>query len=211
MTLASGEIPTENRRVRPPHRGSVHCASCHTTSVISCYNCHFDSQVEAHVKRAHRPINGFMLLVNREKDDTVYPATLQSLTYGETTFVAVAPYTAHSVTREGRGCPDCHWQPETESGNDAVAQYNRRGLIRFAEWDAVDGQLRWHRGVVPVPADYASTLRLEFLAFDGPLDAPPGPDAGTWSSLGRDRPHATQMLFASPLTAEQMHRLGFRR
>ncbi len=62
-----------------PHNDALHCSSCHMQTNLSCYNCHFDSQVEEHVKRAKQPITGFVILVNREKDGKVHPATFQSL------------------------------------------------------------------------------------------------------------------------------------
>ncbi|MHC4415265.1 MAG: cytochrome c3 family protein [Planctomycetota bacterium] len=63
-----------------PHCDRLHCTACHTTSVIACYNCHFESLVEGHVKRAKQPIGGYLMLVNREEDGKVYTATFQALT-----------------------------------------------------------------------------------------------------------------------------------
>jgi hypothetical protein len=200
--------------------------------VISCYNCHLESQVQAHVKRANRPLVDFVMLVNREKDDKVHTASFQSLTYEGNAFVAFAPYTAHTTTRTGRGCADCHvnepageTKPATGEGmtatggssrpagatNEAIAQYNESGEIRFSTWNAEARSLEWIRGVVPIPEDYAATLKMDFLAFNGDPATPAGEDRQNWSSIGKDHWDGSQLFFASPLTREQMDKLGFRR
>ena len=174
--------------------------------MISCYNCHFESQVEAGVKRAVRPIDGFLLLVNRTEDDTVYPATFQSLTYQGKTFVAYAPYTAHTITREGRRCGHCHLD-RPNGDNAAIREYNDSGVIQMATWSAEAGGLTWTRGVIPLPEDFATTVRTDFLNFEGDLSAPPGSPG--WTVLGRDQPHGVQLLYATPLDRRQMRALGF--
>jgi hypothetical protein len=192
-----------------PHEGALHCSACHVASVVSCYNCHFESQVRAHVKRAHRPIGDFTMLVNREKDGKVYPATFQSLTYQGEAFVAFAPYSAHAVTKRGRSCAECHVGDGFGEENAAIAQYNAEGIIRFTEWDAETRTLRWMRGVVPLPKDYRKRLRMAFLTFDGDPASPAGKGSGSWSPLDTDRWDGSQMLFARPLSREQMKKLGF--
>jgi hypothetical protein len=204
---ASG-LPAEHAGY-DPHDGALHCAACHTGSVITCYNCHFESQVNAQVKRAAGALHGFVMLVNRTKDGKVYPATFQSLTFDGKSFVAFAPYTAHTITGKGRGCGECHVGGEVGGSNAAIAQYNETGLIRFAEWNPRERALDWVRGVVPIPEDYRKTLRMTFLTFDGDPATPAGKDKTNWSSIGKDTGDGSQMLFATPLSREQMDRLGF--
>ncbi len=200
-------LPAEHA-AKDPHGGKLHCAACHTASVVSCYNCHFDSQVLADVKRPLQGISDFVMLVNRDKDGKVYPATFASMTYGEKGFVAFAPYYAHAITREGRICSQCHNQATTAGGtNAAIADYNRTGAIQFARWDNIDKTLRWTHGVVPLPADYRKTFKIDFLKYDGDPAAPLGP-VTQWSFLDDDWDGA-QMLYASPLTRQQMDTLGF--
>jgi len=200
-------LPAEHA-AKDPHGGKLHCAACHTASVVSCYNCHFDSTVLANVKRPLQGIGDFVMLVNREKDGKVYPATFASMTYGDKGFVAFAPYYAHTITRQGRVCSQCHNQAATAGGtNAAITDYNRNGAIRFARWDNVDKTLSWTHGVVPLPADYRKTFRIDFLRFDGDPAAPLGP-AAQWSYLDNDW-DAAQMLYASPMSRQQMDALGF--
>ena len=190
-----------------PHEGKLHCSACHTASVVTCYNCHFESQVRAHVKRAHKPLSGVVMLVNREEDGKFHTATFQSLTYEGKAFVAYAPFGAHTTVKKGRACTECHVGAPVGGENEAIRQYNESGVIRFTSWNEESGSLDWIRGVVPLPEDYAKTVQMAFLDFEGDLSLPPG--RGAWSPLDQKTPDGTQMLFASPLTREQMEKLGF--
>jgi hypothetical protein len=201
------DLPADHAN-NDPHEGALHCTACHSRTVISCYNCHFESQVEAHVKRAMRPIAGFVLLVNREKDDKVHPASFQSLTYKDNAFVAFGPYTPHATTKEGRKCVECHVNTDGGS-NDAIEQYNDTGAIRFVTWNDETGSIDWVKGVVPVPEDYETTLKMDFVTFDGDPATPAGPDAGPWSPIGKDLPDGSQLFFATPLSRDQMAKMGF--
>jgi hypothetical protein len=191
-----------------PHGGALHCTACHSRTVISCYNCHFESQVEAKVKRAMRPLAGFVLLVNREKDGKVHPASFQSLTYKGDAFVAFGPYTPHTTTKRGRTCGECHLNREGGS-NPAIEAYNTHGSIPFVTWSEQSATVVWLEGVVPVPEDYTTTLKMDFVTFDGDPATPPGPEAGPWSPIGKDLPDGSQLFFATPLTREQMTAMGF--
>lgn len=188
-----------------PHNGAVHCSACHTTTVITCYNCHFESQVDSHIKRAKQPLSGFVMLVNREKDGKVYPASFQSVSYEGKAFVAFGPYSAHTITREGRTCDDCH---NSNDSNEAITQYNETGKIQFASWDDATKTLSWTKGIIPIPEDYETTLKMDFITYDGDTCDPAGPSSN-WSSIGKDVWDLHQMYFASPLTRSQMEALGF--
>jgi hypothetical protein len=188
------------------HDGKLHCSSCHTQTVISCYNCHFESQVDSHIKRAKQPISNFVLLVNREKDGKVYPASFQSLTYQGDAFVAFGPYAAHTITAAGRTCTDCHLN--FGGTVEAIQQWNDTGTIQFTTWNDVDSTLSWVQGVVPMPDDYETSFKMDFITYDGNTADPPGPSKN-WSKIGKDLPDGHQMFFATPLTVEQMDKLGF--
>jgi hypothetical protein len=189
-----------------PHGDALHCAACHTQSVISCYNCHFESQVESHLKRAKQPIKDFVILVNRDKDGKVGTASFQSLTYKGDSWVAFAPYHAHTITSEGRKCADCH--ANLGGSIDAIDDYNQDGIIKFASWNANDSTLSWTKGVVPLPADYERSFRMDFITYDGNVDDPVGPSKN-WSAIGEDTWDGHQLFFATPMTKIQMAKLGF--
>jgi hypothetical protein len=192
-----------------PHQGKLHCSACHVSTVISCYNCHFESQVEAHVKRANRPLHDFVMLVNREKDGKVHPATFQSLTYEGDAFVAFAPYGAHTVTGRARECGDCHANEPVNGSNEAIRQYNETGVIRFTRWNPDKREIEWIRGIVPIPEDFENSLKMEFITFEGDPATPAGEDGKNWAPIGKQTWDGHQLLFASPLTREQMTSLGF--
>ncbi len=159
------------------------------------------------MKRAKQPLHDFVMLVNREEDGKVYPATFQSLTYQGNAFAAFGPFTSHTITRtEARTCDECH--VNFGCTNAAIEEYNATGEIRFAEWDDATKTLSWVHGVVPIPEDYETALKMDFLTYTGdPSDPPPG-DYELWTGIGKDTWDDHQMFFATPLTLEQMAHLG---
>ena len=78
-------VPTNSEHAM--HLSNIHCTSCHAQTNLACYNCHFESQVQSHLKRAKQQITDFIILVNREKDGKVHPATFQSLSYEGTSWI----------------------------------------------------------------------------------------------------------------------------
>jgi hypothetical protein len=188
------------------HSANIHCTSCHQETSLSCYNCHFESQVEHHVKRAKMKITGFTILVNRTSDGKVHPATFQSLSYDGNTWIAMGPSTTHTIIKEGaRTCSDCH---ANMGGNiPAIEEYNNNGLIQFASWNSSDSTLSWLNGVVPLPADYKRSFKLDFIQFDGDWSSPPGTDNKNWSFV-KGEADGFQLLYATPLTTAQMNSLG---
>ncbi|MEX1366009.1 MAG: hypothetical protein AB1Z98_22975 [Nannocystaceae bacterium] len=182
------------------HITDVDCASCHTQSVIACNNCHFETELEADMKRFYGPppFNGFSLLVNREQTGRVHPATYQSLTYGGQSFMVIAPYYPHTVGPVARTCDDCH-------ASAALQQLEDTGVIDFVRWDEATQTLTGPSGVVPVPLDWYQSMIVDFLDYTAAdLSAPTDPDAWQYQQTGID---LDQMLFASPLTAAQIDAL----
>lgn len=188
-----------------PHNGELHCTACHSESVISCYNCHFNSKSEGHVKRAYTKIKDFVILVNREKDGKVGTASFQSLTYdlpggGDSTWVAFAPYTPHTTMQKGRTCSDCH-------ASQNVNDYFANGQLDFAKWNSTDTTLTTLTGVVPFPYDYETSFKMDYLTYTGDLHAPAGPSK-EWHAIGEDTWDGHQLFFATPLDTDQMYMLS---
>jgi len=199
--------PEPSHAAYDPHDGALHCTSCHAQTVISCYNCHFESALESHVKRAKQPLYDFVLLVNRDKDGKVYPATFQSLSYDGSAFVAFGPFTSHTITREGaRTCSECHHNMGSQ--NAAIEEYNATGELRFATWDDDAKMLSWIHGVVPFPNDYETSFKMDFITYTGDTSDPPPGDANLWTGIGKDTWDGHQLFFATPLTEDQMEALG---
>ena len=108
------------------HAADIDCSTCHMQSVVTCYNCHFDNEAITdgsilHAKFASAKFGGtkasgkaWRFLVNKVMADgttKVFPGSMQSLMADVTasnfpgednqgaTFVAIAPYYAHAITR----------------------------------------------------------------------------------------------------------------
>lgn len=185
------------------HGNSVDCAACHAQSVSSCYNCHFETEVEVDQKRFYGPppATGFVMLVNRPAKGKIVTASFQALSYQGQTFYTIAPFSGHTITDEPRGCGDCH-------GSASVMSYTQRGEIDVARWDETEKKLVFSKGILPVPPDWEDALKLDFVDYTGDVTDPTRPlDPAKWEYLktGAD---LTQMLYAEPLTAEQMQKLS---
>jgi hypothetical protein len=181
--------------------GALHaaldCSACHMQSVIACYSCHFESELAGAGKRHYGLQKDYKLLVQR--DGMIHPATFQTLVYEGQSFYVLAPYYAHTIT-DSPVCDDCH-------ASAAVAEYNDTGMITVAQWDADAGTLIGPSGVIPVPPDWETALQFDFLDYTGDATTPiPDTDPALWQYLktGAD---LNQMLFAEPLTADQIDAL----
>lgn len=181
------------------HDQTLDCASCHTQSVVACNNCHFETEVQGFGKRHTGPLTGFTMLVNREATGKVHPATYQSLTYDGQAFMVVAPYYPHTVGPQARTCAECH-------DAAALTQYEATGSIDFVTWQEVSSTLLGPSGVIPVPPDWSTALQVDFLDYTAAdLSAPTDPDAWAYQQSGMD---LTQMLFATPLSDDQLQSLA---
>ncbi len=181
------------------HLATVHCTACHTKSVISCYNCHFESEVAAKVKRPYDRMHGYVFLVRRHGTNKVYSGTMMALTYKGKSFVAIAPYRAHTIVKEARKCDECH-------NNAAIQEYKKTGKITVVKWDAAQGRLVGPKGVIPVPPDWRQALQFDFVDYTGDPKSPTtDPTKWVFLKTGAD---LTQMLYADPLTPEQIQKLS---
>ncbi len=188
------------------HTQAIDCAACHVQSVVSCYSCHFETEIVQNQKRFYGPppLHNFVMLVNGEKAAKVTTATFQALTYTDSTFYAIAPYTAHSIQREARNCLDCHQ-------NEHVSSYFTDNKITVTRWDETEGKIINSTGAIPVPPDWQTALQMDFVHYTGsatdPVDQPFDSTQWTYLKSGADR---TQMLYANPLSSTQMNKLDFR-
>jgi hypothetical protein len=185
----------------------VDCSACHMQSVITCYNCHFDSELEAPgTKRPFRQLTGYVMLLNRQGKNKVYGGTYMTLVTGEESFVVVAPYYAHTIVREGRECSACH----ANFGGDipAINEYNDTGTITITSWDeTAEGpeRITGITGIVPVPEGWEDVFQFAYVDYEGDPAAPTDP--GQWVFLTGET-DLGQLLFGSPLTDAQMTALG---
>lgn len=169
------------------HVESVDCSACHAQSVVTCYNCHFESEVLNGEKRPYGVFKNWTFLVNR--DGKVHPANFQSVKYQDKSFLVFAPYYAHTISREALDCVSCHV-------STALQQYEQEGRIDVVTWNEVENRLEHIEGVIPIPPDYTTAMTFDFVDF---VD-------GEWVFM-ESGPERFQMLFGEPLTAEQIRKL----
>lgn len=173
----------------PEHKshGSVfHCDACHVETVITCYNCHFDTLIKEHKKESAAAFKDFIILLN-DQDGKVRAGTYQSVVYGDKTFVAFGPYHGHTITAEGRTCKDCH-------NSDRMEELRDTGKIVMTWWDEEKGQAAHTTGVIPFTPE---RFEFQFLTLD----------KGAWAPLS-NRVGCLQYRFCSPLTPKQLDALG---
>lgn len=181
-------IRTENE-YHTLHSETVNCSACHAQGVVTCYNCHFETEIEQNRKLSYGLFTGWIFLVNR--DGQVHAANFQNVKYRQHTFLAMAPFVPHTIARNARTCADCHDSP-------TLVEYLQTGAIQAARWDSVTNSMTHATGVIPVPPDWNTALQFDFVDR--------APD-GTWVFMERG-PDESQMLFGTPLTAAQLERLA---
>jgi len=182
------------------HGERLDCTACHTQSVVTCFNCHFESIAEAHVKRMYSWVSGYQLLLNRRLEEgktKVYAGTFMAVTYQDKSFYVLAPYRAHTIQKEGRGCDECH-------ANDNLRQYEESGTMTLTRWDPERKGILMPRGVIPVPPNWQEALLIDFVTYTGDLAAPTDPEKWEFLKRGAD---VMQLYYAEPLTEEQMQKL----
>ena len=166
------------------------CAACHSQSVVTCYNCHFEAEVVSGVKLPYAQIAGWKFLLRRERGGgnyTIDVGNVLAVTYQGKAFVAVAPYHAHTIDKNAvSGCDDCH-------NNGYVREYLDTGEIEVVAWNESREILEPNikgSGIIPIPPDWRTALKFDFVTHD---------DLGPqWIRLIPSETGA-QMLFAEPL------------
>ncbi len=179
-----------------PHAGKLHCSACHVKSVITCYNCHFDSQVDGVGKFANTALGandknaGFVMLMNAEGQ--VRSGSFQSIVYeGGNEFVVWAPFHGHSVGTgaDARTCEDCHM-------NDNIVEYNTTGKIVLTSWNG-SAIVQEATGAIPL---IDGAIEMAWVDLDN--------TTMTWSSLSTGV-GIEQFGYGTPLTESQLTALSF--
>jgi hypothetical protein len=172
------------------HSEKLDCAACHVETMVTCYNCHFESLLNDHEKRPYGPFSGFTILANSTVDQKVRPVTYQSVTYGEHTFVAFGPYHGHSVMQKGHDCSYCH-------SSARIDELNETGMIKMTEWREDAGTLTHTVGMIPFVPD---KFEFQFMTYDT--------ETKTWKPTTTEA-EKMQWLYIEPLTTEQLTKLGY--
>lgn len=171
------------------HGSTVACATCHMQGMITCYNCHYLSELPEGESQLLRQVTDWIFLVNR--GGKVHPANIHTLTYQGNNLLIIAPGYAHTIARNAvSGCGDCH-------GNAHVLDLDEDSMMIVAGFDGT-ADVTTAQGFIPVPFNFEKALLLDFLVYDAGSE--------TWSLLARGQ-DATQFMFAEPLSDEQLRKL----
>jgi hypothetical protein len=188
-TCENCHTPLADNEYHARHGNTIDCTACHVQGVVTCYVCHFETELAESRKVSYGQYAGWVFLVNYR--GKVHSANFQSVKYREHSFLAMAPFGAHTIGKAVRQCEDCH-----ESA--ALEEYLSTGSIQVTRWNDRERRIEYASGVVPVPPDWQTALEFDFVDLD---------DGGNWVFM-ESGPDAFQMLFGTPLTREQMARLG---
>ncbi len=169
------------------HLGNMECGVCHAQTVVTCYNCHFESEVSGDGKIAAGQFTGWKFLVRSKRTDKIALANIQTLTYDNKAFVAIAPFHAHTIARNAvTSCRDCH-------NNSFVQEYESTGRMTIVTWNDAEHAFVPAQGIIPVPSDWETALQFSFGTLDPADPVPPNWIKITPTEIGH------QMLFAKPL------------
>ena len=113
--------------------------------------------------------------------------------------MVIAPYYSHSVARKAVECDDCH-------GSELLNEYLSTGSIQAVEWNANTRKLEQVTGIIPVPPNYRTSLKFDFVDWDG--ETRDHQDKPVWTFF-KSTTDAFQMIeeYGAPLTNAQIQKL----
>lgn len=87
----------------------------------------------------------------------------------------------------------------------AIQEYDQTGKITVTKWDTTQKKIISPTGVIPITSDWQQALQIDFLDYTGdPKSATTDPTKWVFLKSTAD---GQQMLYAQPLTAEQLNKL----
>ncbi len=171
------------------HGNAVDCSTCHMQGMITCYNCHYQSDLPEGQSQLLKQVTNWIFLVNRR--GKVHPANMQSMIYQGNKLLLMAPAYSHTIARNAvSACDDCH-------GNSHILDLDDDSVLVVAGFDDA-GDVNTAQGYIPVPFNYQTALVFDFLAYEA--------ESETWSFLAHGQ-DVTQFMFAEPLSDEQLSKL----
>ncbi len=183
--------------------GKVDCLACHTTSIVSCTNCHFETLLATGKNRPLKKIKGFELLIKR--NGKVTTGTFMTFTYNGKTNVIIAPFRSHLIQKNAKSCTDCH--VNLGGSVAAINEYNTSQKITMTKWDETNKTLITPVGVVPIPSDWKTSLKFDFATYDGDvMNLTSDPTKWRYITSNVDNIHT---YYAEPLDSSTLTKLGF--
>ncbi len=182
------------------------CVACHTRSIVSCTNCHFETLLATKKNRAQVKISGFQMLL-KKKNGKFTSGTYMTHSYDGKTNVIFAPFRSHVIMKEGKTCDACHQNMGNK--NAAIAEYNDKGTIQMTKFDSGTKKLSWAKGVIPLVADWNRAYVYDFTTYKGDIMNLTS-DPAKWEYVKSTTDNA-HLYYCEPLTAAEMKKLGFTR
>jgi len=187
------------------HNATVDCAACHAVSILTCAGCHFETVVAIGKNRAINQIKDYRLLV--KKEGKVRLGGFMTHSYDGKTNYIISSYHSHIIKKDATTCGDCH--NNMGSGNAAITEYNNTGQISMTTWNPTTKKIIGPSGVVPIPADWKTSLKMDFVTYTGDPTILPG-DPNLWVYL-KSEVDNSHMFYAEPLDSSTLAKLGFTR
>lgn len=202
-------VTPNNTVAHSVHNATVECAACHVRAEVTCYNCHFETEIWSGMRGFKRPIGqlrGFIMLGRLPKEgNKIGLVNYQSLVYQGQSFMGYGPYYSHTIMVKDstRACSGCH-------NNAIINELNTTGNIYVAKWDSTltPKQIVHKQGVIPIPPNYQTVFKFDFANYTGRVDtAYTNPAQWAFMKTGLN---GQQMLsqYVLPLTSTQMQKLG---
>lgn len=187
------------------HAGTVDCAACHAVAVLTCASCHFESVVATGKNRALNQLKNYKLLVKR--DGEVRLGAFMTHSYAGKTNYIISSYHSHAIQKDATSCADCHYN--LGATNAAIAEYNNTGQITMTKWNEDTKKMAGPTGVVPIPADWETALKMDFATYTGDSTVFPS-DPNAWVYLKSEVDNA-HLFYAEPLDSLTLAKLGVTR
>lgn len=187
------------------HLATVDCVTCHAVSVYSCEGCHFETYVETGKKRYNNDFFNYRLLI--KNDGLVKLGGIATHSYNGKTNYIISSTHSHIIKKNATSCSDCH--RAMGNVNAAIKEYNDTGFITLIEWNPVTKKAEMLYNVIPIPADWQQSLKIDHVNYSGdPSVFPSNPELWEYLKSETDNAH---MYFAEPLDSSTLRKLGFTR
>lgn len=187
------------------HLAAVDCAACHAVSVYSCGGCHFETYAGTGNQRYNNEFFNYRLLV--KNDGLIKLGSISTHSFNNKTNFTISSTHSHIIKKIATTCSDCH--RAMGSTNIAIKEYNDTGFITVVKWDTASKKAFVTNAVIPVPADWKTSLKIDHVTYAGDSSVfPSNPDLWEYLKSETDNAH---MYFAEPLDSSTLQKLGFTR
>lgn len=182
------DVTIAGKSMHETHNEDLDCAACHVKNTMTCYTCHFEDG-----SGFEPPITDWKILVKSKATGKVTTGNVQTMAAGGNTLFVAAPFFGHTIQKDSSPtCGSCH-------NSDALKEYKEHGTMTLATWHEDTKTLSNMKGVIPLPTDWKTALKMPFIAKDAD---------GNWA-FQKDTADTMQMLYADPIDVKDMPKGNF--